>query len=409
MVQPPRDHQYRPIALRKLTLYDHSNANLKLNVHYTTPYKSVYGDSSATDDINSLPIDDHGCQARDISVFRFSSFGFQLLDVEGDGSCFFRCLSLVLFGMESYHYYFRDLLRIALLSLSRVQVLTLYTMSSNPLSRLLVAEVENYRDLVFLDRDNPNEHELWSVHCEFIKLLRKYDSWVSEIHIYLLDIFFGINIRVWSVSHRPLPPDVQSVLEERQFLPIPKSNSERYQRLVLNKIHHIVKKAIVEMEASSIPFIELRSDIRAQYDSVSYLAYRFFGFRRMNILIDLLIRQYDHYNVIHWSPDERIVNSNRYPINDIIHHKAIPAYSILDSVSVSYPFHYDDRNLAPIVVEARLQPDSYSLSYFLDVHLNFLIEKYQLLTSQDPGIAVELKSRRSLVRKPLIERKAKLI
>jgi hypothetical protein len=119
---------------------------------------------------------------------------------------------------------------------------------------------------------------------------------------------------VWSVSHRPIPSDVQSVLEERQFLPIPKPNSERYQRLVLNKIHHIVKKAIVEMEASSIPFIELRSDIRAQYDSVSYLAYRFFGFRRMNILIDLLIRQYDHYNVIHWSPDERIVNSNRYPI-----------------------------------------------------------------------------------------------
>jgi hypothetical protein len=119
--------------------------------------------------------------------------------------------------MESYHYYFRDLLRIALLSLSRVQVLTLYTMSSNHLSRLLVAEVENYRDLIFLDRDNPNENELWSVHLEFIKLLRKYDSWVSEIHIYLLDIFFGINIRVWSGSHRPIPSDVQLVLEERQF------------------------------------------------------------------------------------------------------------------------------------------------------------------------------------------------
>jgi hypothetical protein len=409
MVQPPINNQYRPVALRKLTFYDHSNANLRLNVHYTTPYKSVYGDSSATDVINSLPMDTHGCTVRDISAFRFSSFVFQLLDVEGDGSCFFRCLSLVLFGMESYHYYFRDLLRIALLSLSRVQVLTLYTMSSNLLSRLLVAEVENYRDLIFIDRDNPTENELWFVHLEFIKLLRKYDSWVSEIHIYLLDIFFGINIRVWSVSHRPLPDDVQLILVERQFLPIPKPGLERYQRLILNKVNNIAKKAIVEMEASSIPFIELRSDIRAQYDSVSYFAYRFFGFRRMNILIDLLIRQYDHYNVIHWSPDESIVNSNRYPINDTVHHKAIPAYSISDSVSVSYPFYYDDRNLAPIIVEARLQPDSYSLSYLLDVHLNFLVEKYQLLISQDSGIAVELKSRRSSVRKPLIERKAKLI
>jgi hypothetical protein len=249
--------------------------------------------------------------------------------------------------MEGYHWYFRDLLRIALLSLSRIQVITLYRKSSTLLSRLLIAEVEQYRDLIFLDRENPTDNELWMVHIEFIKLLRKYDNWVSEIHIYLVDIFFGINVRVWSVSHRPIPPEVQLMLQQKQFLPIPKEGLAKYQRTLLNRVNHIATRTIIEMEASNIPFIELRSDTRAQYDSELYFEYRFYGFNQMNILVDMLIWNYEHYNIIHWNPNVDIVNGLRFPINDIIHHKALKAYSISDSVLVSYPFHYDDRNLAP--------------------------------------------------------------
>jgi hypothetical protein len=150
-------------------------------------------------------------------------------------------------------------LRIALLALSSSQVLIFYKKSTTPLFRLLISEVEHYRDLIFLDRDNPTDNELWNVHVEFIKLLRKYDSWVSEIHISLLDIFFGINVRVWSISHRPIPSDTQLELQQKQFLPVPKE-LERYQRVLLNRVNQRVTRTIIEMEAPTIPFIELRSD-----------------------------------------------------------------------------------------------------------------------------------------------------
>jgi hypothetical protein len=211
------------------------------------------------------------------------------------------------------------------------------------------------------------------------------------------------------VSHRPIPPEVQLLLQQKQFLPIPKEGLAKYQRTLLNRVNHIATRTIMEMEASNIPFIELRSDTRAQYDSELYFEYRFYGFNQMNILVDMLIWQYEHYNIIHWNPNVDIVNGLRFPINDIVHHKALKAYSISDSVLVSYPFHYDDRNLAPVVVEARLQPNSHSLSYFLDIHINFLVEKYHLLTSQNPDIAVEFKSKRSSVRNEILERKTKLI
>jgi hypothetical protein len=327
----------------------------------------------------------------------------------GDGACFFRCISLVLFGMECYHWYFRDLLRIALLALSREQVIALYRRSSNWLLRSLVVEVDQYRDLILLDRENPTDNELWMVHTEFIKLLRKYTNWVSEIHIYLVDIFFGINVRVWSVSPRPIPPDVKLVLQQKQFLPIPRDGLAKYQRTLLNRVNHIATGAIIEMEAVTIPFIELRSDTRAQYDSELYFEYRFYGFHQMNILIDMHHWNYEHYNIIHWNPNVNIVNDYRLQITDNVHHKALKAYSISDSVLVSYPFYYDERNLAPVVIESRLQPNSHSLSYFLDTHINFLVEKYHLITSQHPDIAVELKSKRSFVRNEILERKNKLI
>jgi hypothetical protein len=68
---------------------------------------------------------------------------------------------------------------------------------------------------------------------------------------------------------------------------------------------------------------------------VLYSEDRFYGFCPMNILVDMLILSYDHYNIIHWRPNIDVVNSHRYPITEIVQHGALKAYSVSDSVVVS--------------------------------------------------------------------------
>jgi hypothetical protein len=99
----------------------------------------------------------------------------------------------------------------------------------------------------------------------FTKNVGNPTNWISSIHLLLLDLFFGINTKIWIISQRELPNPVEKMLKKQKALfDQAEGNTVEY-----NIIHQhnteITKTILSGKQDYTSSYMEMYTDIRQSY------------------------------------------------------------------------------------------------------------------------------------------------
>jgi hypothetical protein len=302
---------------------------------------------------------------------RYSVFSFNLVNVLGDGNCYYRCLSSVIFGDEREFWYFKTLLRVTLVKMEKVTVLAFYheCIDELPIHQHIMDDVLQTHQLTF-SASEINDDNLWMLHKIFCDIISEYDRYTSSIHYYLFYILFGINIRIWGPSSIDIRPIIHQC-ELNSIIP----NEDVHVALdvmpIVSELRSTVKSHVIGITNAKSSYIQVYLDPYTNCPSQLIQKYRDLDFRRSNIGIDLLFIGQNHFNVIHWN-EVAISELPSLSSTDIVTSIVKNPYITDKRKGVQYAFKFPLDSMSDILIDAREAPTVNSLDVLLKSHIYHL-------------------------------------
>ena len=303
---------------------------------------------------------------------RYSTSAFNALDVKSDGNCYYRCISLALLGDERHHWYFKSLLRTILCTMARSQLLRLYQwqFGQESLFHFVLDDVlqTNTLDFDATDLSVLTDDNIWAVHAIFCDHLLDHSRYANTIHYLLFYILFGINTRIWV----PSPIDISKLIyrcEEHQFFPREDVTSDEYLRLLITALRNTVKSYMIQRLNQKSGYINVIADPSAQCPVGVVQEYRQPYYHKSNIGIDILYRDNNHFNVIHWD-DQNIYDPSSYISWDVPVTRTLKRPYHIYEPKVYHAFAFPSTSMSDLLLVARGAATVQLLDRFLADHIS---------------------------------------
>jgi hypothetical protein len=218
------DHQnyHKPPILQNSTIIEDTDGIEVIDPN-NIPHQSYYLDRRHKQDV----IDVIGQAYNHIIIpdDHFASMQYvRLYDMEGDGSCYYRALSHVIFGYQEHYKYFRVLLQNHLLFISQEKLYKLFnitTQTGMSFNDILDIEIqENFKDEYEESLSQFPDRPFLAMIFTYIESLSNDINYASSITFYLIDVFFGVHTRIWKSCKRVLPSIIEEELSQSGILNI---------------------------------------------------------------------------------------------------------------------------------------------------------------------------------------------
>jgi hypothetical protein len=311
---------------------------------------------------------------------RYSVFSFNLVDVRGDGNCYYRCLSSVLFGDEKEFWYFKTLLRVTLVKMNKATVLAFYHeyIGALPIHQHIMDDVLQTHMLTF-GFSEINDDNIWMLHKIFCDIISNYDRYTSSIHYYLFYIFFGINTRIWG----PSSIDIRPILHQCELKSIiPKEDIPVALDVmpIVSELRSTIKSHVIDITNAKPSYIQVCLDPCTHCPLQLLQRYRDPDFNRSNIGIDFIFIEQNHFNVIHWN-EAAILTLPSLSSTDVITSIVKNPYVIETRKGAQHAFKFPLESMSDILIDAREAPTVKSLDALLKSHIYHLWDVAILVTS----------------------------
>jgi hypothetical protein len=199
-------------------------------------------------------------------------------------------------------------------------------------------------------------------------------NYASALTAYFLDIFMGINVRIWRTVDRIVSTELLESLDEEMAISLQPEDLNNVLKPMRETNDRAIKQGLLDATRGVSPYIQLVESPRfsRHIDKDKEDCFRMPGFQNMNIIIDILHVDNNHFQVIKWPPRNQLyyVDRNYEDLMERCNKYMYKAIKTKNKIH-QHAFTYDPRALAPLIIHCRVTKSHIHLARELDHHINY--------------------------------------